>query len=138
MNVALKESEMGLEAPLVVSKIFDNCLYSGFFGSLDSERIKTITEKMLDATEALDCERIIIDLSNVDVIDTAIAGYLLRIIKSLGFSGVAVILCGIKGYVAQTMSLVEIDLGDITITKDLRGALRVVYEKSGYELMRKK
>lgn len=137
MNVAINEAEMGMEAPLVVSRIFENCLYSGFFGRLDSERIKRITERMLEAVEKVDCDYIIIDLSNIDLIDTAIAQHLIKISRSLRFSGVNVLLCGIKGYVAQTMASVDIQLNAFTIAKDVQSALRHVYDMSGYELVRK-
>lgn len=136
-KVAIKESKMGIETPLVVSQIFENCLFSGFFGRLDSERIKFVTERMLEAIEISDCDYIIIDLSNVDTIDTAIAAHLIKISNTIKFSGVEVILCGIKGFVAQTMSVVDIQLDSFKIAKDLRKALAIVYESSGYELTKK-
>lgn len=136
MDVAINENEMNFEAPLVVSKIFHNCLYSGFFGRLDSERIKLITERMLEAVESIDCDFIIIDMSNIDLIDSAIAAHLMRISRSLKFSGVQVVLCGIKGFVAQTMSVVDIQLNEFMIAKDLMKSLEIVYEASGYRLTR--
>lgn len=134
-KVAIKELEMGFEAPLVVSRIFDGCLYSGFFGRLDSERMKIITERMLEAVSSNDSEYIIIDLSNVELIDTAIAAHLLRLSNSLTFSGVQVILCGIKPDVAHTMSVVDIKLDTLKITKDLKRALEKVYELCNYKLV---
>lgn len=136
-KVVMKESEMGVEAPLVVSQIFSNCLYSGFFGRLDSERIKVVTNKMLESIDFYDCDFIIIDLSNVDIIDSAIAAHLVKISNTIKLSGVEVILCGIKGFVAQTMAVVDVHLDDFRITKDLKKALNLVYELSGYQLVKK-
>lgn len=135
MDVAINENEMSFEAPLVVSKVFENCLYSGFFGRLDSERVKIITERMLEAVEKVDCDYIIIDMSNIDLIDSAIAAHLMRISRSLKFSGVEVILCGIRGFVAQTMATVDIQLNELVIQKDLMKALDFVYRASGYNLV---
>lgn len=135
-KVAIKDAKMGIEAPLVVSRIFDNCLYSGFFGRLDSERVKNITEIMLDAVETYDCDFIIVDLSNIDLIDSAIASHLVKISNSLRISGIEVIFCGIKGVVAQTMSVLGVELKSFEMTKDLKKALSVVYKKSGYKLIK--
>lgn len=138
MKVAMNEKELAIEAPLVVSRIFKNCLYSGFFGQLDSARIKVITDKMLKSIELYNSEYMIIDLSNVDLIDTAIAGHLIKISVALRLSGVKVILCGIKGYVAQTMSVIDIRLDVIEVVKDVEKALQFVYTASGYELIENK
>lgn len=136
-KVAIQESKMGLEAPLVVSKVFDNCLYSGFFGMLDSERIKTITTLILDSVDTHDCEYMIIDLSNVDLIDSAIAAHLIKIGNSLKISGVIVVFCGIKSSVAQTMIVLGVEFTAFKIAKDLNKALQIIYNLSGYELVKK-
>lgn len=135
-KVAYEEAKMGMEAPLVVSKIFDNCLYSGFFGRLDSERIKIITETILEAVELYDTDYMIIDLSNIDLIDSAIAAHLVKIGNSLRISGIEIVLCGIKGRVAQTMSVLGVELKSFEIAKDLNRALKTVYLKNGYKLMK--
>lgn len=136
-NVAIKESKMGIEAPLVVSRIFENCLYSGFFGRIDSERIKVVTERMLESVDSYDSDYIIIDLSNIDLIDSAVAAHLAKISVSLKLSGVEVVLCGIRGMVAQTMAVIGVELDKFTVAKDLSKALQVIYDMSGYQLVKK-
>ena len=136
-KIVMKDNTFGLDAPLVVFQIFDNCLYSGFFGRLDSERIKIVTERMLIAIEQHpDCDYLIIDLSNIELIDSAIAAHLMKISNTIRFSGVQVILCGIKSFVAQTLAVIDIQLEKFIISKDLRKALHLVYEKSGYKLIK--
>lgn len=136
-NVAIKESKMGLEVPLVVSRIFENCLYSGFFGRIDSERIKVVTEHMLESVDSYDSDYVIIDLSNIDLIDSAVATHLAKISISLKLSGVEVVLCGIRGVVAQTMAVIGVELNRFTVAKDLSKALNIVYDMSGYQLVKK-
>lgn len=136
-KVAVKEAKMGFEAPLVVSRIFKNCMYSGFFGRLDSERVKIVTERILEVVEDSDYDFLIVDLSNIDLIDSAIASHLIKISNTLRFSGIEVILCGIKGMVAQTMSVVDIQLTSFKIAKDLSKALEILYDLSGYALVEK-
>lgn len=137
-KIVMKDNTFGLDAPLVVSQIFDNCLYSGFYGRLDSERIKVVTERMLETIERYpDCDYLIIDLSNIELIDSAIAAHLIKISNTIRFTGVEVILCGIKSFVAQTLAVIDVQLEKFVITKDLRKALNLVYEKTGYQLIKK-
>lgn len=135
-NVAMNEVRIGIDAPIVVSQISDNCLYSGFFGRLDSERIKVVTDRILESVEMTGNEMIIVDLSNVEIIDSAIAAHLIQIGITLKLTGVDVIFCGIKGIVAQTMAIVGIEFDKFMIAKDLKRALSIVYEKNGLKLVK--
>lgn len=47
-KVAISRKKIVGELPIVVNEITDKCHYSGFFGTLDSSRIKAITDKVLD------------------------------------------------------------------------------------------
>ncbi len=50
-RVAMNETSIGIDTPIVVSQISDNCLYSGFFGRLDSARMKVVTDKIINTVE---------------------------------------------------------------------------------------
>ena len=135
-KVAMNESRIGLDAPLVVSSITENCLYSGFFGRLDSERMKLVTDKMLETIDVKGSEYVIVDLSNVEIIDSAIAVHLVKVGTILQLTGVKVIFCGIKGIVAQTMTAIGVEFEKYTIARDLKGALKLVYEFNGQKLVK--
>ncbi len=135
-KVAMNESRIGLDAPLVVSSITENCLYSGFFGRLDSERMKLVTDKMIETIDVKESEFVIIDLSNVEIIDSAIAVHLVKVGTILKLTGVKVIFCGIKGIVAQTMTAIGLEFEKYPIARDLKGALKMVYELNGQKLVK--
>ena len=135
-KVAMNESRIGLDAPLVVSSITENCLYSGFFGRLDSERMKLVTDKMIETIDFKESEYVIIDLSNVEIIDSAIAVHLVKVGTILQLTGVKVIFCGIKGIVAQTMTAIGLEFEKYPIVRDLKGALKMVYELNGQKLVK--
>lgn len=67
------------EEPIVTNEISNRCLYSGFFGTLDSARMKKIMDGLLVMATNSDNDLIIIDLSNVDVIDSMIAMQLVKL-----------------------------------------------------------
>ncbi len=133
-QVAISEARMGMETPMVISHIAKNCLYTGFFGRLDSVRIKSITDKIISKAESSDTLITIIDLGNVEVIDTSICQHLLDIGVTMRTLGVKVVFCSIKSIVAQTMTKAGIRFTDFDVYKNLEVALNAVYDQTGYRL----
>jgi len=134
-RVSISEKRIGLESPMVVSKLTDTCLYSIFFGRLDSARMKTITDEILDAIEQSDNDTIVIDLANVDIIDSAVAAHLIRTGDVIRLVGCNVIFCGINSRVAQAMITVGVEFSKYMLCKDMRAALKLVFELEGMMLV---
>jgi len=135
-KVAFSRKKIGGEVPIVVNQITDACLYSGFFGTLDSSRMKSITDKVLDLASGTGIEIIIIDLANVDVIDSAVVAHLVRLADTLTLVGVKVIFCGIMPHIAQIMVTSGIDLKGFIISRDLKSAIKEVFRYQGLELVK--
>ena len=92
---------------------------------------------ILEMVSRTDHDLIISDLSNVDVIDSAIAGHLVKLNKTLQLVGLEVIFCGIKPVVAQSMVAAGIELDNITVEKNFKRALNHAYSRQGLELVKK-
>ena len=133
-KVGMSETRIGIDAPMVVSQIAQNCLYCGFFGRLDSARIKAVTDKMLETVEMSSSDTIIIDLSNVEIIDSAVAAHLVKVGTALKLIGVNTVFCGIKSIVAQTMAALGVEFDKFTVARNLHTALKAVYAISGMKL----
>ncbi len=134
-KVAISRKKIGGEIPIVVNKITDKCLYSGFFGILDSSRMKSITDRILEMLYATGIEIIIIDLSNVDIIDSAVASHLVRLGETCSLVGVETIFCGIMPPVAQIMITAGVEMRGFKIARDLKSAVKLVYEIQGLKLV---
>ncbi|WDT84580.1 STAS domain-containing protein [Alteromonas sp. 009811495] len=122
-NVAISRKQIGGESPIVASEIFDSCIYSGFFGTIDSARMAAITDKLIKMIEASSYTVAIIDLSNVDAIDSSVASQFVQSADTLKLLGVRTIFCGIRGGVAVTMVKTGIVLGHYTVKKRLKEAI---------------
>ena len=133
-KVAVSRKRIGNDTPIVVSEIAEKCLYSGFFGTIDSARMKAIVDLILTVSNNSSADTIIIDLGNMDIIDSAIAGHMVKLNKLLQMVGMEVVFCGIKPIVAQSIVTAGIDIGEVDVFKNLRAALEYVYAKSGYVL----
>ena len=133
-QVAISRRKIIGEAPIVVNEITDRCLFSGFFGTMDSARTKRIMDGILEITTRTEHDMIIIDLSNVDVIDSAIAGQLVKLNKTLQRVGLEVMFCGFKPIVAQSLVSAGVVLDNIYVAKNFKRALKEAYRRQGYEL----
>lgn len=135
-KVAISRRALGGETPIVITEITDRCLYSGFYATLDSVRMKKVIDELMKIVERSENDMIIIDLSNVDIIDSTIANHLKKLNKLLFFVGLEVIFCGIKPIVAQSMVVAGVELDNITVEKNLKRALLLVYAKQGLKLVK--
>ena len=135
-KVAIARKKIGGEVPIVVNEITDNCLYTGFFGTIDSIRMLAITDKILDMLTSTGIDILVIDLSNIDIIDSAVASYLLRLGETLTLIGMETIFCGIMPSVAQGMITAGIEMREFRISRNLKSAVKLVFELQGIKLVK--
>ncbi|MEM1122510.1 MAG: STAS domain-containing protein [Bacteroidota bacterium] len=102
---------------------------------MDSSRMKRVIDGILHTVNNSDNDIIIIDLSNLEVIDSAIAGHLVKLNKTLQLVGMDTVFCGIKPIVAQSMVSAGVVLENIFVAKNLKRALIEVYRRQGLQLV---
>lgn len=135
-KMAMSRKQITVEVPMVTSEITDNCIYSGLFGSIDSARMNEVSQKIITLCESKEINIAIIDLSNVDAIDTAVAGHLNRLGLTLKLVGINIIICGIASDLAYTMVQAGVSLTELIIVRNLKQALQVSFKMSGYDLIK--
>jgi len=134
-QVAISEDQMAFESPMIVAEIAEGCLFSGLFGRLDSARMKTVTNLFIDAINSTQAKYVIIDLSNVEIIDSFVAAHFASILKTLELLGVTTFICGINPIVAQTMVAGGVEIATENITRDLKSALSKFYSVTNMKLV---
>lgn len=135
-NIAISRKQIAGEVPMVATEIMDGCLYTGLFGSLDSSRMQAIMDMLTALCEGKNSRIVIIDLVNVEVIDTAVATHLTKLAQVLRMIGVQAVFCGIRGLLARTMVTSGISLEGLKTVKDMKAALDFSYELLGYKLVK--
>jgi rsbT co-antagonist protein RsbR len=95
-------------------------------GTLDTYRAKRVQERTLNQIASLKIKKIIIDLSGVAFMDTAVVGHLFRIVEGIGLLGCKAIITGIRPEIANTM----IELGiPFTEKVDTKASLQQALEE---------
>ncbi|HNN98008.1 MAG TPA: STAS domain-containing protein [Pseudomonadota bacterium] len=107
-----------------IIEVWSGVLVVPVVGQLDPERASLMLERLLDAVGERRARFAILDLTAVEVVDTATAQYIVRMVSSLRLLGAYGLISGIRATVAQTLVGLGVDLGQITTKATLHAALR--------------
>ena len=121
-----------LSTPLI--PITDEILVMPLIGLMDSMRAKQIMQNLLNGLAASRGKFAIIDITGVQVVDTAVASALLKAAHAARLLGTQVILTGIRPEVAQTLVHIEADLGSLVTCGTLQSGIQYAVKRSGTRL----
>jgi rsbT co-antagonist protein RsbR len=110
-----------LETPVL--KVWDQVLTLPMIGIVDSQRAARVMESLLDAVVRHAARFAILDLTGVEIVDTATASSLMAMIRAIRLLGAEGILTGIRPTVAQTVISLGVDLSGIPTLASLRHGL---------------
>lgn len=114
-----------IELSTPVMQVWDDVLVLPIIGTLDSVRAARLTESLLTRIAADEAAVVIIDISGVPSIDSAVAQHLFKTIQGAHIMGAESIISGVRPETAQAMVNLGIDLGRIKSRSTLRAALQL-------------
>jgi rsbT co-antagonist protein RsbR len=95
-------------------------------GALDSERLMLVQEQALQSIEERSARYLILDITGVPVVDTAVAQGLIKVVQAARLLGTEVVLVGIRPEVAQAVVGLGIQLNDIVTRSTLQSGITYV------------
>lgn len=123
------ETLMKMSTP--VTAIWSGILMLPVVGIIDSKRAQEIMNTMLHKIAETQSRVIILDISGVGIVDTAVANNLIKITKATKLMGCECTISGLSPAIAQTIVELGIDVGSITTTANLKDALETAFAKTG-------
>ncbi len=117
-----------LSSPVI--DVWGDVLLIPLVGSLERERAGVVAERVLASITQRQSVYAIMDLTGVPDLDTGTADHLMRIAKMIKLLGAECIVAGIQPMVAQTITNLELSLGDMRVFQALRDALEYCMAKS--------
>jgi rsbT co-antagonist protein RsbR len=112
-----------LELSTPVVKIWDQMILLPLVGVIDTTRARKITENLLNAIASAEAQVTIVDITGVPVLDTAVAGHLMKTIHAAQMLGTHVILTGMSPEGAQTLIKLGVSLHAVTTRANLRAGI---------------
>lgn len=107
-----------------VLQIWDDVLALPIIGIVDSDRGGQIMERLLQEIVARQAKYVILDITGVEVVDTATADHFIKVVRAAELLGTRCIVTGIQPAVAQTLVDLGVDLSRIVTLRTLRDGLR--------------
>ncbi|MDI1447599.1 STAS domain-containing protein [Polyangium sp. 6x1] len=112
-----------LETPII--EVWDRVVTLPMVGVVDSARAARVMDDLLTAVSRQSARYAILDLTGVEIVDTATAAHILSLISAIRLLGAEGIITGIRPTVAQTVVSLGLDLSRVITCSNLREGLRL-------------
>jgi rsbT co-antagonist protein RsbR len=89
-------------------------------GLVDSQRAHHLTEQLLTGIRSHRAKVVVLDLTGVPIVDSAVANHLLQTVQAARLLGAHGIITGISSANAQTLVRLGTNLGSVQVAGDLR------------------
>jgi anti-anti-sigma regulatory factor len=110
-----------LETPVV--PLAEAVLYAPVVGNLDSRRMLNLSERVLEGASKQQARMVLLDITGVPVMDTAVAHGILAMTQALRLIGCQVVISGISAQTAITMTHLGIMMDGIPTVRSPQEAL---------------
>jgi len=110
-----------LSTPII--EVWRGVLCLPVVGILDTSRSADMTETLLRTVVQMKAKCAIVDVTGIDVMDTATANHFLHMARALRLLGARCYVTGIKPGIAQTLVHIGVDLRELHVHRTLRDAL---------------
>lgn len=125
----LEKQLMDISIPIL--DIADFIAMVPMIGMIDSSKSQTLMEEILEHIKDKDVKVMIIDISAIATVDSAVAAHLIKMTKATRLLGCNTIISGISPQIAQIIVNLGIDLAAIDTTSNLKNALLSAYDVVG-------
>ena len=115
------------EAPL--SELWDGVFMVSIVGTLDSDRVLKIIDKVLDFLEQKGSNYVIIDIGAIFDINSEVTNQIMKLNSAVHFMGAVPMLTGITKNIAKSLTHLNISLGDIKTFPTTKAALKTILDE---------
>lgn len=128
-RVELIERQQAAIADLTVPiiDVWDEVVMLPIVGVVDTQRSVEMTEMLLRRIERGGAACVIIDLTGVDVVDTATANHLISMTRAAQLLGSYCVISGLSASIAQTLAQLDVDLRRVNTVRNLREGLTLCF-----------
>jgi rsbT co-antagonist protein RsbR len=118
-----------LQTPVI--QVWQGILALPIVGTVDTARAQDMTEALLERIVATGSEIVLLDITGVPVVDTAVARHLLETVSAARLLGADVLIVGLSSRTAMTLVQLGIDLSHVTTRATLAKGLELAFRRLG-------
>src|SRR5881398_758236 len=118
-----------------VLQVRERLLILPIIGVIEAQRARQLTEQLLRGIRANRAKVVVVDVTGVPAIDSAVANHLVQTVEASRLLGATVIVTGLSSEIAQTLVTIGVDLGKMSTVGDLQGGIEQAERLLGYKVM---
>lgn len=122
-----------LQTPVI--EVWEGILALPIVGSVDTARAQDMNERLLERIIQTRSEIVILDITAVPVVDTAVAKHLLETVASAKLLGAEVLIVGLGSRTAMTLVHLGLDLGGVITRTTLAKGLELAFDRLGLQVV---
>jgi rsbT co-antagonist protein RsbR len=134
-RVILQQQEAIRELSTPVLPVRERLLILPIIGVIDPQRARQLTEQLLAGIRTNRAKVVVMDITGVPAIDSAVANHLVQTVEAARLLGAAIIVTGLSPSIAQTLVTIGVDLGKMTTVGDLQGGIEEAERLLGYKVV---
>lgn len=131
-----RQTILELQTPVI--QVWDGILALPIVGSVDTARSQEMTEALLQKIVETGAEIVILDITAVPVVDTAVAKHLLETVAASRLLGADVLIVGLSARTAMTLVHLGLDLSSVTTRTTLARGLQLAFTRLGLEVVHRR
>jgi rsbT co-antagonist protein RsbR len=124
-----------LQSPVI--QVWERILALPIVGSLDTARTQEMNEALLEKIVSTGSEIVILDITGVPIVDTAVAKHLLETVSAARLLGAEVLIVGLSTRTALTLVHLGLDLSGVTTRTTMAKGLELAFERLGLQVVRR-
>ena len=94
-----------------------------------------MTEQLLRGIRTNRAKVVVVDITGVPAIDSAVANHLVQTVEASRLMGASVIITGLSSEIAQTLVTIGVDLSKMNAVGDLQGGIEEAEQLLGYRVI---
>ena len=137
-RVIRQQQEAIRELSTPVLQVRERLLILPIIGVIDSQRARQLTEQLLRGIRTNRAKVVVVDITGVPEIDSAVANHLVQTVEASRLMGASVIITGLSSEIAQTLVTIGVDLSKMNAVGDLQGGIEEAERQLGYKVIQVK
>ena len=130
------QQEVIRELSTPVLQFREHLLILPLIGLVDTARARQLTDELLGAIRANRAKAVVVDITGVPVVDSKVAQHLAQTVTACRLMGVAAIVTGVSGAVAQALVTLGVDIEAFNAVGDLQRGIEAAERLLGYRVVR--
>jgi rsbT co-antagonist protein RsbR len=131
-----QQQEAIRELSTPVLQVREQLLILPIVGMIDALRARQLTEGLLRAIRNNRARVVVIDITGVPAVDSAVANHLVQTVDASRLMGATVIVTGLSPEIAQTLVTIGVDLTKMNTVGDLQGGIEEAERLLGYQVVK--